>query len=96
MDSKLKLGRKVPDKNYMQSLEGREREREKKKKKKKKKGAHSMYALEHNDARSVKPGFHGAVNYCTVSSALKIGTAYCTANLFPWVACFNCTTFSGE
>ena len=33
MDSKLKLRRKVPDKNDMQSLEGREREREKKKKK---------------------------------------------------------------
>ena len=50
MDSKLKLGRKIPDKNDMQSLEGREREREKKKKK----GAHSMYALEHNDACSDK------------------------------------------
>ena len=50
MDSKLKIGRKVPDKNDMQSLEGREREREKKKMK----GAHSMYALDHNDACSVK------------------------------------------
>ena len=47
MDSKLKLGRKVPDKNGMQSLEGTERE------KKKKKGAHSMYALQYNDACSV-------------------------------------------
>ena len=28
MDSKLKLRRKVPDKNDMQSLEGREKERE--------------------------------------------------------------------
>ena len=36
----------------------------------------------------LKPGFHGSVNYCTVSSAVKTGTAYCTANLFPWVACF--------
>ena len=50
MDSKLKLRRKDPDKNDMQSLEGRGREREKKEKKK---GAHSMYALEHNDACSV-------------------------------------------
>ena len=64
MDSKLKLGRKVPDKNDMQSLEGRERdrdrdrervserEREREREKKKKKGAHSVYALEHNDACS--------------------------------------------
>ena len=44
----------------------------------------------------LKPGFHGPVNYCTVSSAVKTGTAYCTANLFPWVACFNCPTFSRE
>ena len=47
MDSKLKLRRKVPDKNDMQSLGGTERE------KKKKKGAHLMFALEHNDAYSV-------------------------------------------
>ena len=31
MDSKLKLKRKVPDKNNMQSLEGREKEREREK-----------------------------------------------------------------
>ena len=47
MDSKQKLRRKVLDKNDMQSLEGRE-------KKKKTKGAHSIYALEHNDACSDK------------------------------------------
>ena len=41
-DSNLKLKRNVSNKNDMQSLEGRGRE--------KKKGAHSMYALKHNDA----------------------------------------------
>ena len=49
MDSKLKLRRKVPDKNDMQNLGGgggghRERERERREREKKK-GAHSMYAL---------------------------------------------------
>ena len=52
IDSKLKHRRKVPAKNDMQSLEGREREIEKKKMKKKK-GALSMYTLEHNDACSI-------------------------------------------
>ena len=52
MDSKLKLGRKVPDKNDMQSSEGRERDREREREREKKKGAHLMYALEHNDACS--------------------------------------------
>ena len=48
MDSKLKLRRKVPDKNDMQNLGGgggAQRERERERKREKKKGAHSMFAL---------------------------------------------------
>ena len=48
MDSKLKLRRKVPDKNDMQNLGGgggTERERKREREREKKKGAHSMFAL---------------------------------------------------
>ena len=68
MDSKLKLRRKVPDKNDMQ----REREREREREKKKKKGVHSMFALEHNDACSV------TVNKVDLDSGSMPGSRCCS------------------
>ena len=65
MDSKLKLGRKVPDINDMQSLEGRERERGGEEE------GGSMYALEHNDTRSV------TVNKVDLDHRLRRGSLFC-------------------
>ena len=67
MDSKLKLGRKVPDINDMQSLEGRERERGGEEEEE----GGSVYALEHNDARSV------TVNKVNLDHRLRRGSLFC-------------------